>query len=179
MKKIHKQARVRLLEIQSRQREKTENLVAALANVIETVRSEDSSGAKIERIGRVFAERGGMERLQKDCEAIQAWSNNNYFPLLGPPYKRYRHLLFRLVGAMQFVSTTQDKSLLDALAVIQKNENQRAEWIPAGEIELTFVSDRRWDDVVFRARNGRREMQRRQFEICVFTHLPWNSGPAI
>jgi hypothetical protein len=35
---------VRLLEIQSRQREKTENLVAALANVIETVRSEDSSG---------------------------------------------------------------------------------------------------------------------------------------
>jgi TnpA family transposase len=91
--------------------------------------------------------------------------------LLGPPYKRFRHLLFRLVGAMPFVSTTQDKSLLDALAVIQTNQNERADWIPAGEIELTFVSDRRWDGVVFRTRNGRREMQRRQLEICVFTHL--------
>ncbi|HEX4664250.1 MAG TPA: DUF4158 domain-containing protein, partial [Terriglobales bacterium] len=171
MNKIHKQARERLLKIQARQREKTENLVAALASVIEAVRSGDSSGAKVERIGQVFAERGGIERLQEDCEAIQAWSNNNYFPLLGPPYRRYRYLLFKLVGAMQFVSTTQDRSLLDALAVIRANQNQRSEWVPANEIEVSFSNERRWNDVVFRTRNGRREMHRRQFEICVFTHL--------
>ena len=171
MGKIHKQARERLLEIQARQREKTENLVAALAGVIEAVRSDESSASKVERIGQVFAGRGGIKRLQEDCEAVQARSNNNYFPLLGPPYKPYRHLLFRLVGALRFVSTTQNRSLLDAVAVVQTNPNRRAEWVPAGDIDFSFVTDRRWDNVVFRTKNGRREIHWRQFEICMFTHL--------
>jgi hypothetical protein len=119
----------------------------------------------------VFAERGGIDRLQEDCEAVQAWSNNNYLPLLGPPYKRHRYLLFRLIDALQFVSTTHERALLDALAIARANQNRRAEWIPAEDIDFSFVSERRWNDVVFRVRNGKREMHRRQFEICVFTHL--------
>ena len=150
MGKVHKQGRERLLEIQARQREKTENLVAALAGVIEAVRSDESSTPKVERIGQVFAGRGGIERLQEDCEAVQASSNNNYFPLLGPPCKLYRHLLFRLVGALRFVSTTQNRSLLDAVAVVQTNPNRRAEWVTAGDIDFSFVTDRRWNNVVFR-----------------------------
>jgi TnpA family transposase len=171
MDKIHKQARERLLEIQARQRDKTENLVAALAGVIEAVRSDESSASKVERIDKVFAGRGGIERLQEDCEAVQAWSNNNYFPLLGPPYKRYRYLLLRVVGALRFVSTTQNRSLLDAMAVVQTNQNRRADWVPVGDLDFSFVTDRRWNNVVFRTRNGRREMHWRQFEICMFTHL--------
>jgi len=171
MDKIHRQARERLLEIQARQREKTENLVATLAGVIEAVRSDNSSESKVQRIGQVFAERGGIERLQEDCEAVQAWSNNNYLPLLGPPYRRHRYLLFRLIGVLQFVSTTQDRALLDALGTVKANQNRRAEWIPAEDIDFSFVGERRWNDVVFRVRNGKREMHRRQFEICVFTHL--------
>src|SRR5258708_2793277 len=171
MDKIHKQARERLLEIQARQREKTENLVAALAGVIEAVRSDESSASKVDRIDQVFAGRGGIERLQEVCEAVQAWSNNNYFPLLGPPYKRYRYLLFRLVGALRFVSTTQNRSLLDAMAVVQTNQNRRGGWIPAGDLDFRFVTDRRWDKVGFRTRKGRPEMHWRQFEICMFTHL--------
>ncbi len=171
MDKIHRQARERLLEIQARQREKTENLVAALAGVIGAVRSDDSSDSKVQRIDQVFAERGGIERLQEDCEAVRAWSNNNYLPLLGRPYKRYRYLLFRLIGALQFVSTTQERALLDALAIVRANQNRRAEWIPTEDVDFSFVGERRWNDVVLRVRNGKREMHRRQFEICVFTHL--------
>ena len=171
MDKIHTQARERLLEIQARQRGKTENLVAALAGVIEAVRAEKADSEKLQDIERVFTERGGIEQLQADCEAVQAWSNNNYFPLLTPPYKRYRYLLFRLAGALQFVSTTQDRSLLNALAIVRANQERRAEWVPAGEIDLSFAGEGRWRDLVFRVRDGRREMHRRQLEICVFTHL--------
>jgi len=104
-----------------------------LAGVIEAVRGEESGPEeKLQHIKEIFTERGGMERLRTDCEAVQAWSNNNYFPLLTPPYKRYRYLLFRLAGALQFVSTTQDRSLLDALAVVRANQEHRAEWAPAG-----------------------------------------------
>ena len=171
MDKIHTQARERLLEIQARQRGKTENLVAALAGVIEAVRAEKSAPEKLQDIEKVFTERGGVEQLQADCETVQAWSNNNYFPLLTPPYKRYRYLLFRLAGALQFVSTTQDHSLLDALAIVRANQERRAEWVPAGDIDLSFAGESRWQDLVFRVRDGRREMHRRQLEICVFTHL--------
>jgi len=138
MHKIHKQARERLLEIQARQREKTENLVAALAGVIEAIRAEKADPEKLQDIESVFTERGGIKQLQADCEAVQAWSNNNYFPLLTPPYKRYRYLLFRLADALQFVSTTQDRSLLDALATVRANQERRAEWVPAGEIDLAL-----------------------------------------
>src|ERR1035438_3362538 len=103
VEKIHKQARERLLGIQARQREKTENLVAALAGVIDAVRGQEPDAAeKLQHIEKVFSERGGMEKLRADCEAVQAWSNNNYFPLLTPPYRRYRYLLFRLAGALRF-----------------------------------------------------------------------------
>jgi len=172
VEKIHKQARERLLEIQARQREKTENLVAALAGVIDAVRGEEPDATeKLQHIEKVFSERGGMEKLRADCEAVQAWSNNNYFPLLTPPYRRYRYLLFRLAGALRFVSTTQDRSLLGALAAIRENQERRAEWAPAGEIDLSFAGEGRWQDLVFRERDGRRELHRRQLEICVFTHL--------
>ena len=60
-------------------------MVAALAGVIEAMRAEKSAPEKLQDIERVFTERGGMEQLQADCEAVQAWSNNNYFPLLTPP----------------------------------------------------------------------------------------------
>src|SRR5258708_14365707 len=162
MDKIHKQARERLLEIQARQREKTENLVAALAGVIEAVRSDESSASKVDRIDQVFAGRGGIERLQEVCEAVQAWSNNNYFPLLGPPYKRYRYLLFRLVGALRFVSTTQNRSLLDAMAVVQTNQNRRAGRIPAGGLHFSFFTRPPWDNTVIRTPNAPPAMPWRQ-----------------
>jgi len=171
MGRIHKQARERLLEIQSRQRDKTENMAVALAGVIEAVRTQEPAAEKIRLIESVFAERGGIDRLDADCVAVQAWSNNNYFPLLMPPYKRYRYLLFRLAGALQLVSTTQDRSLLNALAVVRANQETRAGWAPAGEIDLSFTSDSRWLKLVLRERDGRREVHRRNLEICVFTHL--------
>ncbi|MBI1899408.1 MAG: hypothetical protein HYS04_23165 [Acidobacteria bacterium] len=47
----------------------------------------------------------------------------------------------------------------DALVIVHANHNRRAEWIPAEDIDFSFVSERRWNDVLFRIRNGKREMQ--------------------
>src|SRR5215831_5107961 len=112
--------------------------------------------------------KSGVKRTKSKC---QENCNNNSFPLLAVPHKRYRYLLFRLAGALQFVSTTQDRSLLDALAIVRANQERRAEWVPAGDLDLSFAGESRWQNLVFRVRNGRREMHRRQLEICVFTHL--------
>jgi TnpA family transposase len=170
MATIHKQARQKLVAIQTRQREKTENLVAALAGMLDVVGTEASETAKIRRIERVVAERGGLTRLREDCDAIQAWSHNNYFPLLIGPFRRHRALLFRLVHTLHLESTTQDHSLLTALTSVMVHQDRRAEWAPADEIDLTFASER-WHALVCRTRHGQREMHRRPLEICVFTHL--------
>lgn len=167
---IHKQARQKLVAIQTRQREKTENLVAALAGVLDVVGAETSETDKIRRIERVMAERGGLARLREDCDAIQAWSHNNYFPLLIGPFRRPRALLFRLVHTLHVESTTQERSLLTALTYVIAHQDRRAEWAPADEIDLTFAPER-WHALVCRTRHGQREMHRRQLEICVFTHL--------
>ena len=37
------------------------------------------------------------------------------FSVVGSPYQRHRHVLFRLVGTRRLVSTSQDQSLLIAL----------------------------------------------------------------
>ncbi len=170
MATIHKQARAKLLDIQARQREKTENLVAALADVLDVVSTAEPETAKIQRIERVVTDRGGLTLLREDCDAIQAWSHNNYFPLLRGPFRRYRSLLFRLVRTLRLESTTQDRSLLTALADVIAHQAHRAEWVAAGDMDLTFASER-WHTLVFRTRHGRQEMHRRQVEICVFTHL--------
>ena len=83
--KIHNQARQRLLEIQARQRETTEHLVSTLAGVLEVVGGQEPAEAKMRRIEGLVSERGGLETLRANCEAVQTWSNNNYFPLLARP----------------------------------------------------------------------------------------------
>ncbi len=62
--------------------------MAALADVLEVVSTAESETAKIQRIEQVVTERGGLTPLHEDCEAIQAWSHNNYFPLLHGPFRR-------------------------------------------------------------------------------------------
>jgi len=170
MATIPKQARAKLLDIQARQREKTEQLVTALADVLDVVSTTEPETAKIQRIDRIVTERGGLTLLREDCEAIQAWSHNNYLPLLRAPFGRYRALLFRLVRTLRFESTTQDRSLLIALADVIAHQDHRAGWVAAGDLDLTFASER-WHTLVFRTRHGRQEMHRRQVEIGVFTRL--------
>ena len=170
MATIPKQARAKLLDIQARQREKTEHLVTALADVLDVVSTTEPETAKIQRIDRIVTERGGLTLLREDCEAIQAWSHNNYLPLLRAPFGRYRALLFRLVRTLRFESTTQDRSLLIALADVIAHQDHRAGWVAAGDLDLTFASER-WHTLVFRTRHGRQEMHRRQVEIGVFTRL--------
>jgi hypothetical protein len=127
MMKIHNRARERLLQIQARQRETAEHLISTLAGMLEVVGTDGSADERIHRIEHIVAEGGGLDSLREGCEAVQAWSNNNYFPLLARPYQRHRHLLFRLARTLQLVSTTQDQSLLTALQFVIAHQDRRAE----------------------------------------------------
>ncbi|TRZ55817.1 hypothetical protein DZA28_30415, partial [Pseudomonas alloputida] len=73
---------------------------------------------------------------------------NNYLPLIWKHFRSHRSLLFRLSHLLQLEPTTQDRSLVQALELIQDSENLHREWIDE-HVDLSFASER-WVKVVRR-----------------------------
>lgn len=65
---------------------------------------------------------------------------NNYYPFIQKHYQKSRSTLFRLADLLQFTSTSQDQSLMDALEFVMENRNKRTDWLP-DEVDLSFASD--------------------------------------
>ena len=79
------------------------------------------------------------------------------------------HLLFQLLDLMDIQSATQDRSLLDALAVVSKHRHARRHEL-SEVVDLGFASQR-WQSYVGKRRSGSGVVDRRTLEVCVFVHL--------
>ncbi|WP_163420365.1 hypothetical protein, partial [Escherichia coli] len=62
-----------------------------------------------------------------------------------------------------------DKSLLNALVIVLANESRKAEWIE-DEVDLSFASER-WHKLIRRSSGQGHPTNRRNLEVCVFSHL--------
>lgn len=171
MATIHKKAKEELIEIQLEQRQRTGKLIDRLDEVAAIAASELSDLQTGRRIRALLAVDGGIDQIRQECAAMRVWNNDNYLPLLWHHYVPLRYVLFRLARAVEMESTTQNQSVSKALAIVLANERRRSDWIPAQGIDLSFASDR-WQKL-FRGQSDEREDQinRRQFEVCVFTHV--------
>ncbi|RXK32770.1 hypothetical protein A6g_02605, partial [Bacillus velezensis] len=78
-------------------------------------------------------------------------------------------LLFRLSHLLQLEPTTQDRSLVQALQLIQDSENLHRVWIDE-HVDLSFASER-WVKVVRRPASEGPPTNRRYLEVCVFSYL--------
>ncbi|EMR0715197.1 Tn3 family transposase, partial [Pseudomonas aeruginosa] len=112
---------------------------------------------------------GNMDRLREVCAEVQATGGNNYLPLIWRHFKSHRSLLFRLSHLLQLEPTTQDRSLIQALQLIQDSENLHREWIDE-HVDLSFASDR-WVKIVRRPTSEGPPTNRRYLEVCVFSYL--------
>lgn len=166
---IHKRAKDELEQIQLRQRKKLELLVATLDGVIQILSQEPSDQEAGSLIREYLSPEGNLDQLRQACAEVQATGGSNYLPLLWKHFKSHRSLLFRLSHLLQLEPTTQDRSLIDALQLVQDNENLHREWIDE-HVDLSFASDR-WIKVVRRAPSEGPPTNRRFMEICVFSHL--------
>lgn len=166
---IHKRAKDELEQIQLRQRKKLELLVATLDGVIQILSQEPSDREAGSLIREYLSPEGSLDHLREACAEVQATGGSNYLPLLWKHFKSHRSLLFRLSHLLQLEPTTQDRSLIDALHLVQDNENRHREWIDE-HVDLSFSSDR-WIKVVRRAASEGPPTNRRFLEVCVFSHL--------
>ncbi|EMB4105139.1 Tn3 family transposase [Pseudomonas aeruginosa] len=166
---IHKRAKEELEQIQARQRQKLEQLAATLDGVVQILVQEPDDQEAGSLIREYLSPDGNMDRLREVCAEVQATGGNNYLPLIWRHFKSHRSLLFRLSHLLQLEPTTQDRSLIQALQLIQDSENLHREWIDE-HVDLSFASDR-WVKIVRRPTSEGPPTNRRYLEVCVFSYL--------
>ena len=169
IRKTQAAAKEKLRTLQDRQRGMEEGLIAVFGLVLETAKDAETDAQTGQQIRTLLAEQGGIDVLAERCQTVSAWHGNNELPLLWPIHANTRHLLFRLLELMDIRSATQDRSLLDALAVVARHRHARRDDLP-GQLDLDF-SSQRWQSFVVKRRTAPVVLSRRALEVCVFVHL--------
>lgn len=169
MRTIHNKAKDKLEEWRLKYQSTTEKLVNVLSNVLMVFADEPPEVELIKQLNQVWDTHGGASQLLTQCEAVNAYSGNNYLPLIWQFYKSHRSAFFRLLGGLKFASTSQDQSLIEALQFLWSNAHRRGEWLPA-TVDLSFASNQ-WQKLVMMPRGEQTLLVRRHFEVCVFSYL--------
>jgi len=162
-------AKERLDALQDQHRGIEETLISIFGQVLETERAQDTDAAFGCQVRKLLLQQGGVTALAEQCETVSAWHRGNDLPLLWPIHAKHRVLLFRLLDLMDVRSATQDRSLLDALAVVSKHRHARRDEV-LDDVDLGFASQR-WQSFVAKRRSGPDAFNRRALEVCVFVHL--------
>jgi len=162
-------AKEQLEDLHDQHRAIEEDLIGIFGQVLETEQAQDTDADFGRQVRKLLSERGGVAALAEQCEAVSAWHRGNDLPLLWPIHAKHRVLLFRLLDLMDIQSATQDRSLLDALAIVSSNRHARRDEIE-GDIDLSFASQR-WQAFVAKRRSKPGTFDRRALEVCVFVHL--------
>lgn len=166
---IHKRAKNELLERQAEQRERVDRLLGRLGEVIEIVAKERSDQRVGEQVRTTLTQPEPIERLQEEYSTAKNWTGNNYLPLLWRHYKGNRSVLFRAIHALNVKSANEDNSIIEAWTLVGEKSNRRADWITVPSEVLHFASPR-WR-ALLRHPTDPTLINRRQFEICVLSHI--------
>jgi TnpA family transposase len=172
---LHNRAKQRLRDIHDQYRQLTETMVDALAAIVHQADETEklAAGERDMRLGRqvrqVLQANGGREKLQQECEMLQAYHDNNYLPLLQHFYRQHRQLPFRLTERLRIRSATQNQTLLQALDFIHDHRHGHGPHVPAA-IGLGFASPR-WQALIRERVNGQTLYNKHHLEICIFSYI--------
>lgn len=166
--KLHQNGKNALQAIQIKHLEKSERLVTIFSGVLQTVDLEQSDAVLGQSLRKVLGNYD-ISGLLEDCEQLEAFHGNNYFPLLWQFYRSHRSALFRLINALEFKSTSRDDSMQSAIEFLKANENRRTEYLEASG-DLSFAEEK-WQNLILKTIDGLPHYDRKLFEVCVFSHL--------
>ncbi len=175
VRNMHSLAEERLRQYHLQQAEQVERLIGQFRDVL-TVFSEE--GTNDQRVARVESTLDGdVEGWIGACDEHMAYAGNNYFPFMLNSYPGKRSLLFKCLEALELRSSSQDASLLRAIAQVQKFRPSHREHISVTEsgidvVDHDWMADK-WRDLVF----GRRQnvepstYHRKYYELAVFSEV--------
>jgi hypothetical protein len=184
MLSIHQKAKDALAAYHAAHQGQTDDLIATLRDTVRAYQHTGSADERIAAIGSALATT--PETILAACEAHLAYAGNNYFPFLWACYRAHRPTLFRLVRTLTFESTSQNTSFLDALAFLLRHETSKSDWLllyreePTDRgirrvplLDLSWVPEGWWRLLTeqYISVPPPKQINRRHFEVCVFTQL--------
>lgn len=167
--RFHQQGKDVLENLQLANRAKTERLLTIFNGVLHAVKNAGESDAEIGKQVKNICQTHDLENLIEECESVSAAYGDNYFPLMWKFYRSHRGTLFRLIKSLDFVSTSQDQSLIKALEFLIENENRRGDYLEPA-VDLSFAGDK-WNKTILHTISGEPFYDRKHFEVCVFSRL--------
>jgi len=153
---IHQKGKDALEQYRANHQSRTDALVLTLRDLVVAYGKE---GTTDERLAAMASVIGGKEsEVLQSCEEHLAHMGNNYQQFLWPFYKNHRGQLFRLLSVMQLLSSSQDKSMEEAIRFLKAHESSKGDWLVTATVQnpgtpeeqrlplvdLTFASDAWW-----------------------------------
>lgn len=168
MQRVHQRAKEELDEIREKQRQLTEQLIQVLAQVAHQTSVTPVDLILGQDVRALMDQHGGAQHLLRQCQALAVYHDDNTLPLLWSHYANHHKTVFELFDLLELRTTSEDHTLLDALALLREHPN--ADRLPP-DVSLDFGSLRWQRHVLERDADGQRWFNRRQFELCVLTCL--------
>ena len=174
MSAIHQKGKEALADYHVRNRQRTDELVQTLRDLVTAYRTEGPPQEKIVAMNAFLPDKG--DAILKRCEEHMAHAGDNYFPFLWRFYKSHRPTLFRLLKSIAVRTTTQDTTFEEALGFLLEHEHRTGEWLAvpmATHLDFSWVSEAWWRLITeLRDRDETpTRLHRRNFEMCVFSQL--------
>jgi TnpA family transposase len=186
--KLHQQGKEAFEAYRNSHQKRIDELIEVLRDVTVAYRGEGTDQERMAAIDEAFD--GESTNVLQDCETHLAFVTNTYYPFLRKLYGSYRALLFKFLGAVTLSSSHQDTALEATIAFLQANESRTGDWLPIcavekkrGEepsrlplVDLSWMSDVWWRIVSGKTKRTPlpERVDRRHFEICVFSHILWD-----
>ncbi len=170
MRKTENVAKDKLSVIQQEHRAVEENLMSTLATVLHHARAEAANDEHFGReVRQSLNDQGGIENLQRQYEAVSAYHQNNYLPLMLSTHGNNRSTLFYLLSLIAIQPANQDARLTDALAFVTQHRHGRRD-LPAADIDISFASDR-WHSFITSQSDRAEAYDKRSLELCIFWYV--------
>ena len=123
MQKMHHRSREALEQYCKDNQRRVDALISRFHDVLIAYQTEGPSPERFTAISEVIGD--DAPELLEQCMAQMAYAGDNYFPFLPRFYRSHRAKLFRFLEAVPLHSSTQDKSLEQAVAFIQAHRQSR------------------------------------------------------
>jgi hypothetical protein len=181
VRKLESYAKARLQKYHLEHADALEGLVGQFRDVLQVL--QDDGVSDILRLIRVREVLGGdgADALAS-CNEHIAHAGKFELPFMLVPYRQQRSLLFQCLDMLPLQSSSQDRSVLTALAWLQGFRNAHREYLLLSESDLANLPlnwlPEKWEKTVFPHGRDSRMLHRRFFELCVFHQImrELNSG---
>ncbi|MBU9599502.1 Tn3 family transposase [Burkholderia multivorans] len=180
MRKFESYAKVRLQKYQLEHADVLEGLVGQFRDVLQILQDEDVS--ERQRLPKIREALGDPAATLVRCNEHIAYAGNFDLPFMLVPYRQQRSLLFQCLDVLPLRSSSQDRSVLIALARLQGFRNAHREYLLLTDSDLANLPlswlPEKWERAVFPHGRDSRMLHRRFFELGVLSQImrELNSG---